>query len=100
MQKSAHQHSSVPGRCRELCDLRIVECNNGISAEEPCFLCSLCPRITTGKIYESSLVITEAHGEFKNPDEEKHLPLEAVTRRMVKTMAEDTCVHIAMNYKV
>jgi hypothetical protein len=56
--------------------------------------------LQAGKVFESNVAIVEGWGQFKNRDEEKHPPLEAVTRRMVKTVTEDISVRVAMKYKV
>jgi hypothetical protein len=38
--------------------------------------------------------VAEAWGQFRKPEEGEHLPLEAVIRRLVKTVTEDTSVRV------
>jgi hypothetical protein len=41
-----------------------------------------------------------ANGQFRNPEKGEHTPLEAVTRRLVKTGNETTGPSMIVNYKV
>jgi hypothetical protein len=41
---------------------------------------------------QSIAVVVEARGYFRNPEEGERPPLEAVTRRLVKTVIKDTRV--------
>jgi predicted metalloprotease len=36
--------------------------------------------------------VAEAQRQFRNSEEGEHLPFAAISRRLVKTMTEDTCV--------
>lgn len=42
------------------------------------------------------VAMSEARGQFTNPEKREHPPLEAVSREMVKTVTEDTCVCITV----
>jgi hypothetical protein len=41
---------------------------------------------------QSRLAVAEVKGDFGNPEERERRPLEAVTRRLVKTVTGDTGV--------
>jgi hypothetical protein len=43
-------------------------------------------------VSQSIVVMTEARGQFMNPEERELPSLETVTRRLVNTVAEDTSV--------
>jgi hypothetical protein len=44
--------------------------------------------------------VNVAKGQFGNPEKEKHTPLEAVTRRVVKIVTESTSLSMIASYKV
>jgi hypothetical protein len=45
-------------------------------------------------------LVAEAWGQFGNPEEGEHPPLEAVTRKLVKTQQTEKTVYAAVNCRV
>jgi hypothetical protein len=69
----------------------------GYTYEEWCVLCCLCWGVVSGTsvelVSQLRVAVAEAQGQFGNWEEEDRPPLEAISRSLVKIMAENPGVY-------
>jgi hypothetical protein len=69
---------------------------SGYSNEKCCILCGACwdviNRTSLETVSQLLFAVAETHAQFRNAEEEEHPPLDVITRRLMKTVTEDTSV--------